>query len=112
VEGRRAEVSALDGNLTLRSNRFRIRNGPRGGPRDTSPPVARAPALLPADVVDQDVLPQPIRRHEKGAAFVDPRHLVDELGQVRPSLEHERVDDDAIARAALDLTQRLLDRLV
>src|SRR5439155_24545355 len=63
--------------------------------RDARAAGAGATPLLAADVVDQDVLTQPVRRHEKRAALVDPRHLVDELGQVRPALEHERVDHDA-----------------
>src|SRR2546425_715327 len=36
--------------------------------------------------------------------------LLDERGQPRAALEHERVDDDSLARAALHFLQRLLDR--
>src|SRR5437773_6931023 len=88
------------------------RTGPERGLRDTRP--ARAgPAPLPAaHVVDQDVFAQVLRRDEKGPSLVDACHLVDELGQVRPALEHERVDHVAAARAAPHLAQRLMDGLV
>src|SRR5439155_2091196 len=104
IEVRRAEISALDRDLARGRHGFRL--------RDAGAAVAGAPALLPADVIDQDVLAQPVWRDEERPALVDARHLVDELGQVGPPLEHERVYDDPVSRAALDLAQRLLDRLV
>src|SRR5438445_12916758 len=80
-----------------------------GDPR--RPPAAGPPALLAADVVDQDVLAQPVGRDEERPSFVDARHLVDELCQVWTALEHEGVDNDAVAGAAPNFAQRLLDRL-
>src|SRR2546429_3775799 len=88
------------------------RTGPERGLRDTGPAGA-GPAPLPAaHVVDQDVFAQVLRRDEKRPSLVDARHLVDELGQVRPALEHERVDHNPVARAPTHLAQRLLDGLV
>src|SRR5438093_12850438 len=62
-----------------------------------------------ADVVDDDVLAELVGGGEERAAAVDPGHLLDERGKPRGPLEHERVDDDALARAVLDLLQRFFD---
>src|SRR5437660_5077172 len=67
-------------------------------------------AALVADVVDQDVLAQAIGAGEERAALVDAGQLLDELRQHPALLEHERVDRDPLARAALDFLQRLLER--
>src|SRR5438270_8852954 len=89
IESRGAQVAAADTDLTLRDHGLTLL-------RDTRSTGARAAPLLTADIVDEDVLAQPVRRHEERPALVDARHLVDELGQVRPPLEHERVDHDAV----------------
>src|SRR5207302_7715205 len=105
--------------LAFRGHRFRIGNEAAPAVEWGVPLLSDAGAagagpapLLAAHVVDQDVLTQPVRRDEERPPLVDPRHLVDELGQVRPTFEHERVDHNAVARAPFDLTQRLLDRVV
>src|SRR5438445_1296020 len=67
-------------------------------------------AALVADVVDQDVLAQAIGAGEERAALVDAGQLLDELRQHAALLEHERIDGDPLARAALDFLQRLLER--
>src|SRR6059036_3158025 len=69
--------------------------------------VSHALALL-RDVVDQQVLAQPIRAGVERAPLVDARHALDEGAQARAVVEHERVDDDAAAGDALDLLERLL----
>src|SRR5215472_18989930 len=79
------------------------------GPGSAGP--ASLPALLARDVVDQDVLPQALGGDEERAPPVDPGHLVHELREVGPALQHERVDHDPVAGAAPDLSQRLLDGL-
>src|SRR3990172_1911509 len=67
-------------------------------------------APLVADVIHEHVLAEALRRGEEGAAAVDLRHLLDERRQHRAPLEHEGVDGDALARAALDFLERLLER--
>src|SRR5262245_63424824 len=67
-------------------------------------------AALVADVVDQDVLAEAVGAREERAALVDAGQLVDELREHLALLEHEGVDRDALARAALDFLQRLLER--
>src|SRR2546422_11493446 len=67
-------------------------------------------AALVADVVDQDVLAEAVGAGEERAALVDAGQLLDELREHPALLEHERVDGDALARAALDFLQRLLER--
>src|SRR5438309_5417729 len=67
-------------------------------------------AALVADVVDQNVLAEAIGAREERAALVDAGQLLDELRQHPALLEHERVDGDPLARAALDLLQRFLER--
>src|SRR3990172_4722776 len=68
----------------------------------------RGGAPLVADVVHEHVLAEALRRGEEGAAAVDLRHLLDEGRQHRAPLEHEGVDGDALARAALDLSEGFL----
>ena len=60
-------------------------------------------------VVDEDVLAETFGLDIEGAAGVDLGHLVHEVHEVMPPREHERVDRDALARAAHDLPQRLLE---
>src|SRR5262245_52074186 len=66
-------------------------------------------AAARADEVDDDVFAQLVRGGEERAAVVDLGHVLDEPDQPRALLEHERVDRDVLARAALDFLQRLLD---
>ena len=79
-----------------------------------SPPRSRARATTffrpPADEVDQDVLAEPLGRRVEGAAAVHAGHQRHEVGQGARPLEHERVDGDALLRAALHLAEGLLDR--
>ena len=60
--------------------------------------------------VDQHVVTEGVGVGEEGATTVDVHHALDERPQVVGLVEHERVDADAVARAAHDLLQRLLDR--
>src|SRR5256712_4701733 len=71
--------------------------------------VSAALALL-RNVVDQQVLAQPVRAGVERAALVDARHALDEGAETRAVVEHEGVDDDAAAGDALDLLERLLRR--
>src|SRR5712691_8786634 len=63
-----------------------------------------------ADEVDDDVLAQLLGGGEERTAVVDAGHVLDEAREVRAALQHERVDRDALARAALHFLQRLLKR--
>src|SRR5829696_1105145 len=65
---------------------------------------------LVGDVVDQDIFAEAIRRGDEDATRVDPHQIIYELHHVRRALEHEGIDGDAVARAADDLAQRLLER--
>ena len=69
--------------------------------RDGKP--SRHRLALRADVVDQDVFSQPLRRRKERPAAIDPRHLLDEGGEHIALLEHEGVDRDVLARAPLNL---------
>src|SRR6478672_6166501 len=77
-------------------------SGIRRGLRDGPP--------LGADEVDEHVLAEAIGGREEGAAPVDPGHLLDERGESVALLQHEGVDGDAVAGAALDFLERLLQR--
>src|SRR5438094_471962 len=74
--------------------------------------VLRDAAPLVRDVVHENVLTKMLRLDVKGAAIVDLRHLVHEVHQIVSAREHERVDGDALARAAHDLAKRLLEGLL
>src|SRR5258708_4954958 len=80
---------------------------PAGG----AAPGGGAPGRLGARVGEENVLAERVRGHGDRTALGDPGRLVDELRQVRPALEHEGVDHDAIARAPVDLSERLVDGL-
>src|SRR5712691_11968561 len=69
--------------------------------------LGHGPALR-ADEVHEHVLAEAIGRREESAAAIDAGHLLHEGGQGVALLEHERVDRDALARAALDFLERLL----
>src|SRR5581483_7730624 len=64
-------------------------------------------ALL-REVIDEEVLAEPVGARVERAALVDARHSLDEGPQARAVVEHERVDDDAPPGDPLDLLQRLL----
>src|SRR3712207_4026586 len=67
---------------------------------------------LAVDIIHQDVLAEVLRLGEEGAAVVELRDLVDEVGQVIAALQHEGVDRDVVLGAADDLLEGLLDRAV
>src|SRR4029079_10230481 len=60
--------------------------------------------------VDKHVLAKTFRRRVERAAAVEPCHQRNELRESARSLQHERVDRDAVLRAADDLAERFLDR--
>src|SRR5262245_11230730 len=62
------------------------------------------------EVIDEEVLAQPVRARVEGPALVDPRHPFDGGAEARAVVEHEGVDRDAAAGDALDLLQSLLRR--
>src|SRR2546425_11960852 len=64
-------------------------------------------ALL-RQVVDEQVLAEPVRARVQRAALVDARHPLDEGAQARAVVQHEGIDGDAAAGDALDLAERLL----
>src|SRR5438309_4086532 len=71
--------------------------------------LGRSDALaLLRQVVDEQVLAEPVRARVQRAALVDAGHPLDEGAQARAVVEHEGVDRDAAAGDALDLAQRLL----
>src|SRR5581483_4179300 len=78
------------------------RRASRGGLRDGPP--------LGADEVDEHVLAEAIRGGEESATAVDAGHLLHEGGEGVALLQHEGVDGDALAGAALYLLERLLQR--
>src|SRR5207342_3215062 len=111
----RAGRSNRSGRRLLRFHELAQRNG---GPPDTLDRphlqlllgvsmALRDVAALVADVVDQDVLAEAVGAREERAALVDAGQLLDELREHPALLEHERVDGDAFARAALDFLERL-----
>src|SRR5437764_6601765 len=70
------------------------------------------PLALVVHVVDEDVLPETVGGGVEGAAAVDLRHLVHEVGQVAAALHHERIDRDVFAGTPADLARRLLEAAV
>src|SRR5437867_12775880 len=87
---------------------LRLNTGVRPGSRGaTRPRLSHALALL-RQVVDEEVLAEPVRPRVEGAALVDARHPLDERAQARAVVEHEGVDGDAAAGDALELPERLL----
>src|SRR5690606_1238372 len=73
-------------------------------------PVMRASDLLAllGEVVDEQVLAEPVGARVEGAAAVDAGHALDERAEARAVVEHEGVDGDAEARDPFHLLQRLL----
>src|SRR5688572_15588051 len=57
------------------------------------------------EVIDQEVLSQPIGASVKGAALIDPGEVVDEAAQHGAIIQHEGIDGDAFASDALGLFQ-------
>src|ERR1700730_16053221 len=78
--------------------------------RVISPPCSAARLPFAVDVVEQDIVAQPVGAGEERAAAVHARHLLDERNQVVVIVEHEGVDHDVLAGAALHLQQSLLER--
>ena len=66
-------------------------------------------SLAVPQVIHQDVLAQTLRRGVEDPAPVEARHLIDEVDEVRVSLQHKDVDDDALLRATSHLAQRRAD---
>src|SRR5947208_1399292 len=64
--------------------------------------ASAGPARAVCHKVDEDVLAEALRRRVEGAAAVHPGDERDELGERPRALEHERVDGDPVAGAALD----------
>src|SRR5262249_13357672 len=60
----------------------------------------RYPLRLACQIIDENIFAQALWGGEEGAALVELRHLIDELHQAAPSLQHEGVDDDVLLRAA------------
>src|SRR5713101_3683502 len=79
------------------------------GANEADGPFSAACSALVPDVVDEDVLAEAVGRGEEGAAMVDARHLLHEGHQGAALLQHEGVDGDALARAALRFLERLLE---
>src|SRR5438105_12199890 len=63
---------------------------------------------LAVDVVEQDVVTQAVGAGKECPAAVHPRHLFDERHQVVVVVQHEGIDHDVLAGAALHLEQGLL----
>src|SRR5262245_33799997 len=82
--------------------RPRVRGGAARAPDGSDPP------LLLRDVVDEEVLAEPVGPGIEGPPLVDARHALDERPEARAVVEHEGVDDDPPAGDALDLFQGLL----
>src|SRR5262249_2571685 len=93
-----------------RHARLNARCASSRGARSDDPRTSGDAAALVADVVDEDVLAEAIRASEEGSALVDAGQLIDELREHPALLEHERVDGNALARAALHFLQGLLER--
>src|SRR6476646_6642136 len=74
------------------------------------PRASAGPAGPVRHEVDEDVLAEVLRRRVERPAPVEPGHQGHELRQRPRPLEHEGVDRDPLARAALDLAEGLLDR--
>ena len=62
------------------------------------------------DIVDQDVLAQPIWRGHEHPSGINAHQVIDELHHVRRTFQHERVDRDPIAGATDNFPQCLLKR--
>src|SRR4030095_225603 len=105
----RAGRSNRSGRRLLRFRELAQRNSGRSALTGGSTALRDVTALV-TDVVDESVLAEAVGTGEERAALVDAGQLLDELREHPALLEHERVDGDALARAALDFLQRLLER--
>src|SRR6185369_15216418 len=95
----------------------RSRPAGRAGWRADAPPsrggIGRGARLSHAllflrEIIDEQVLPEPVGARVERPPLVDAGHAFDEGAEARAVVEHEGVDDDPAAGDALDLLERLL----
>src|SRR5215211_3136749 len=113
AQGRRTPTGVVGG-VRRRAQRD-VGGGWAGPPTMTRrwPPQASAGAAgfaLLFEEVDEDVVAEGVGGREERSPFVHTHHALDEAAEVVALVEHEGVDADALAGAAHDFLERLLDR--
>src|SRR5215216_1635029 len=112
AQGRRTPTGVVGG---VRRRAQRDAGGGWAPPTMTRrwPPKASAGAAgfaLLFEEVDEDVVAEGVGGREERSSFVHTHHALDEAAEVVALVEHEGVDADALAGAAHDFLERLLDR--